>query len=155
MWVNPISSIPLSVGSHTAPLKLSKDWSDRIPTAPMLVPGTKKEIKKGYINFQAVFDRYSNCNVVSFLWIMTSSKEGALKSRLAIFQVCICATEIWSIYDWPTDSLTCLKKTYSQNREAWWHIGILDQNRPPITSNECMLTLQTLKYQRVCFSLID
>jgi hypothetical protein len=40
MWVNPISAMPFRVGSQTAPFKLSNDWSDKIPTAPILVPGT-------------------------------------------------------------------------------------------------------------------
>jgi hypothetical protein len=48
MWVNPISAMPFRVGSQTAPFKLSNDWSDKIPTAPILVPGTvgrKKQVK--------------------------------------------------------------------------------------------------------------
>ena len=78
--------------------------------------------KEGYINFEAIFDRYSNCNVVSSLWLMTSSKEGALKSRLEFCQVPICATKIWSIYYWPVDSLTCLNR---HTHRIGKHDGIL------------------------------
>ena len=40
MWVKHMSAIAFSVGSQTASFRLGKDWSDRIPTAPILVPGT-------------------------------------------------------------------------------------------------------------------
>ena len=47
---------------------------------------------------------------MSSLWLMTSSKEGALISRHIFFLVRNCAIEIWGSYDWPVDSLTCLNK---------------------------------------------
>jgi hypothetical protein len=44
-----MSAMPLSVGSQTASWRLANDWSDKMPTAPMLVPGTGSK-NKNYLH---------------------------------------------------------------------------------------------------------
>ena len=61
-------------------------------------------------------------NVVSSLWLITSSKEGVPIGG----QVCNCAWEICGSYNWPVDSLTCLPDQVNDHLR-WDHwIDLLD-----------------------------
>ena len=66
MCENPISAIPLSVGSQTASFRLSNDWSDRIPTAPMLVPGTGKDYR-AVLSFKDLNQNHKEISQVSIV----------------------------------------------------------------------------------------
>ena len=86
--------------------------------------------------------------VVSSLWLMASSKQGALISGHAFFPVCNCATEIRGSYDWPVDSLTCLNN-------CWWALGQAKKTYLNKFTRRIIVLLISLRQQTtLCFKLL-